>query len=174
MGGKNFVAKKTVQKRIVEEAVDQFFSFKVPIRTTELNSLFRGIDNALQEFAKHVDGMASKEDLIPPVPILTGYKKEAGIKAFVKKELFDTRAPDETTRSSEISVLATSTLRVQLNTLYYAITQLNKLEDSIWEQWTSKRSQEKLIKKSMDKKSNSFAQKDIFDGTHELKLSSMT
>ncbi|KAK4285329.1 hypothetical protein QN277_002039 [Acacia crassicarpa] len=151
--------------RIVEETVDQFFAFKVPMRTTELNSLFRGIDNVLQEFAKHVvDGMASKEDLIPPVPILTRYKKEAGIKAFMKKELFDTRAPEETTRSSEISVLATSTLCVQLNTLYYAITQLNKLEDSIWEQWTSKRSQEKLIKKSMDEKSNSFAQKDIFDG----------
>ncbi|XP_028770040.1 protein unc-13 homolog [Neltuma alba] len=150
--------------RIVEETVDQFFAFKVPMRTTEVNSLFRGIDNALQEYAKHVvDGMASKEDLIPPVPILTRYKKEAGIKAFVKKELFDTRAPDET-RSSEISVLATSTLCVQLNTLYYAITQLNKLEDSIWEQWTSKRSQEKLIKKSMDEKSKSFAQKDIFDG----------
>ncbi|XP_054815396.1 protein unc-13 homolog isoform X2 [Prosopis cineraria] len=150
--------------RIVEETVDQFFAFKVPMRTTELNSLFRGMDNALQEYANHiVDGMASKEDLIPPVPILTRYKKEAGIKAFVKKELFDTRAPDET-KSSEISVLATSTLCVQLNTLYYAITQLNKLEDSIWEQWTSKRSQEKLIKKSMDEKSKSFAQKDTFDG----------
>ena len=60
---------------------------------------------------------ASKEDLIPPVPILTRYRKEAGIKAFVKKELFDTRAPDETI-TSEISVLETKTLCVQLNTLY--------------------------------------------------------
>ena len=60
---------------------------------------------------------ASKEDLIPPVPILTRYKKEAGIKAFVKKELMDPRLPDER-RSSEINVQTTPTLCVQLNTLY--------------------------------------------------------
>lgn len=60
---------------------------------------------------------ASKEDLIPPVPILTRYSKESGIKAFVKKELFDPRLPDER-RSTEISVLTTPTLCVQLNTLY--------------------------------------------------------
>ena len=60
---------------------------------------------------------ASKEDLIPPVPILTRYKKEAGIKAFVKKELFDPRLPDEK-RSTEINVLTTATLCIQLNTLY--------------------------------------------------------
>lgn len=60
---------------------------------------------------------ASKEDLIPPVPILTRYKKEAGIKAFVKKELFDPRLPDER-KSTEINVLTTQTLCIQLNTLY--------------------------------------------------------
>lgn len=60
---------------------------------------------------------ASKEDLIPPVPILTRYKKEAGIKAFVKKELMDPRLPDER-KSSEINVQTTPTLCVQLNTLY--------------------------------------------------------
>ena len=64
------------------------------------------------------DHVASKDDLVPPVPILTRYKKEAvGIKAFVKKELFDPRLPDER-RSIEINVLTTPTLCVQLNTLY--------------------------------------------------------
>ncbi|KAK7256956.1 hypothetical protein RIF29_30579 [Crotalaria pallida] len=153
--------------RIVEETVDQFFALKVPMRFTELTSLFRGIDNALQVYANNVvKDLASKEDLIPPVPILTRYRKEAGIKAFVKKELFDTRVPDETTYN-EISVLATPTLCVQLNTLYYAISHLNKLEDSIWERWTSKRSQEKLIKKSLDEKSKSFSRKDTFDGSRK-------
>lgn len=51
------------------------------------------------------------------MPILTRYKKEVGIKAFVKKELFDPRLPDER-RSTEISVRTTPTLCVQLNTLY--------------------------------------------------------
>ncbi|TKY68354.1 DUF810 protein [Spatholobus suberectus] len=134
--------------RIVEETVDQFFGLKVPMRFTELNSLFRGIDNALQVYANNVvNDLANKEDLIPPVPILTRYKKEAGIKAFVRKELFDARVPEpDETRPSQISVLTTPTLCVQLNTLYYAISHLNKLEDNIWERWTSKRSQEKLIK----------------------------
>lgn len=33
------------------QTVDQFFGLKVPMRFTELNSLFRGIDNALQVYA---------------------------------------------------------------------------------------------------------------------------
>ncbi|KAJ7949378.1 DUF810 domain-containing protein [Quillaja saponaria] len=153
--------------RIVEETVDQFFSLKVPMRSTELNSLFRGIDNAFQVYANHVvDNLASKEDLIPPVPILTRYKKEAGIKAFVKKELFDPRLPDEQ-RSMEISVLTTPTLCVQLNTLYYAISQLNRLEDSIWERWTSKRPHEKIIRNSIDEKSRSSTKKEMFDGSRK-------
>lgn len=61
---------------------------------------------------------ASKEELIPPEPVLTRYKKEAGIKAFVKKELFETpRLPDER-RSVEVNIRSTRTLCVQLNTLY--------------------------------------------------------
>ncbi|XWS57034.1 hypothetical protein CRYUN_Cryun09bG0137000 [Craigia yunnanensis] len=154
--------------RIVEETVDQFFGIKVPMRLMELNALFRGIDNAFQVYANHiVDNLASKDDLIPPLPVLTRYRKEAGIKAFVKKELFDSRLPEQR-RSIEINVLTTPTLCVQLNTLYYAISQLNKLEDSICERWTRKRPQGKIyIRKSMDDKSKSSAQKDTFDGSRK-------
>lgn len=60
---------------------------------------------------------ADKEDIIPPVPALTRYRKESGIKAFVKKELTDSRLPD-VRKSSDINVLTTPTLCVQLNTLY--------------------------------------------------------
>ncbi|TYI83626.1 hypothetical protein E1A91_D05G306400v1 [Gossypium mustelinum] len=154
--------------RIVEETVDQFFGIKVPMRLTELNALFRGIDNAFQVYANHiVDNLASKDDLIPPLPVLTRYRREAGIKAFVKKELFDSRLPDQI-RSSIINVLTTPTLCVQLNTLYYAINQLNKLEDSIWEHWTRKMPIEKIyIRKSMDDKSKSSTQKGTFDGSRK-------
>ncbi|GMP41112.1 hypothetical protein CsSME_00011319 [Camellia sinensis var. sinensis] len=153
--------------RIVEETVDQFFSLKVPMTLGELNSLFRGIDNAFQVYAKHVvDKLARKEDLIPPVPVLTRYKKEAGIKAFVKKELIDPRLPD-VRRSTEINALMTPTLCVQLNTLYYAISQLNKLEESIWERWTRKRTQAKSVKKSTDENSRSSSQMDTFDGSRK-------
>lgn len=153
--------------RIVEETVDQFFSLKVPMSSKELNGLFRGVDNAFQVYANHVtDKLAAKEDLIPPVPILTRYRKEAGIKAFVKKELFDSRMPEEI-KSNEINVPATATLCVQLNTLYYAISQLNKLEDSIWERWNRRKPREQFIKKSIDENSASFKQKGTFDGSRK-------
>lgn len=60
---------------------------------------------------------ADKEDIIPPVPPLTRYRRESGIKAFVKKELTDPRLPD-VRKTNEINVLTTPTLCVQLNTLY--------------------------------------------------------
>ncbi|CAI0474128.1 unnamed protein product [Linum tenue] len=155
--------------RIVEETVDQFFALKVPMRSSELNSLFRGVDNAFQVFAKHVkDKLENKEDLIPPVPVLTRYKKEAGIKAFVKKELFESKLPEETTKSRVVDVQATPILCVQLNTLFYAISQLNKLEDSIWEQWTAKKPREQFItEKSLEEKSPSLKQKGSFDGSRK-------
>ncbi|KAJ6713241.1 PROTEIN UNC-13-like protein [Salix purpurea] len=154
--------------RIVEETVDQFFSLKVPMSSKELNGMFRGVDNAFQVYANHViDKLAAKEDLIPPVPILTRYRKEAGIKAFVKKELFDSRMPEEIIKSKEMNVPATATLCVQLNTLYYAISQLNKLEDSIWERWNRRKPREQFIKKSIDENSASFKQKGTFDGSRK-------
>ncbi|KAL6570126.1 Protein unc-13 [Orobanche minor] len=104
--------------RIVEETVDQFFALKVPMRLGELSSLFRGIDNAFQVYTEHIlDILADKADIIPPVPTLTRYRKESGIKAFVKKELTDPRVPD-VRKSSKINVLSTPSLCVQLNTLY--------------------------------------------------------
>nr|XP_043620813.1 protein unc-13 homolog [Erigeron canadensis] len=149
--------------RIVEETVDQFFALKIPMRSGEMNSLFRGIDNAFQVYAKHVvDNLASKEDIIPPVPILTRYRRESGIKAFVKKELNDPRLPDMR-KSRDINVLTTSTLCVQLNTLYYGISHLNRLEDSIWERWTRKTKHGKSNKKSTDENSR----KESFDGSRK-------
>ncbi|KAK4410890.1 protein unc-13, partial [Sesamum angolense] len=152
--------------RIVEETVDQFFALKVPMRPGELSSLFRGIDNAFQVYTKHVlDSLADKEDIIPPVPTLTRYRRESGIKAFVKKELTDARLP-EVRKSNDINVLTTPTLCVQLNTLYYAISQLNKLEDSILERWNQKRHGHPM-ERSMEDSSRNSIRKDSFDGSRK-------
>ncbi|PWA87525.1 hypothetical protein CTI12_AA129120 [Artemisia annua] len=150
--------------RIVEETVDQFFALKIPMRSGEMNSLFRGIDNAFQVYAKHVvDNLANKEDIIPPVPILTRYRRESGIKAFVKtKELNDSRLPDMR-KSRDINVMTTQTLCVQLNTLYYGISHLNKLEDSIWERWSRKMKQGIANKRSTDDNSK----KESFEGSRK-------
>ncbi|KAL8158855.1 hypothetical protein V2J09_000392 [Rumex salicifolius] len=151
--------------RIVEETVDQFFALSVPMGNGELNSLVRGVDNAFQVYAKHiVANLASKEEMIPPVPPLTRYRKEAGIKAFVKKELLDQKPPEERI-SREISVLPTPTLCVQLNTLHYAVSHLTKLEDSMSNRWLKKKPTERFAKRSLDSKS--FSQKTTLDGSRK-------
>ncbi|CAN6443323.1 unnamed protein product [Victoria cruziana] len=160
-----------IERTIQQETVDQFFALKVPMRLAELNSLFRGLDNAFQVYTRNVvDQLGKKDELIPPLPILTRYKKESGIKAFVKKELIDPRMPDHR-RSSQINVLSTVKLCVQLNTLYYAISHLNRLEDSIRERWSSKAPQENLnAKRATDDLSRSnlgSSQTDAFDGTRK-------
>lgn len=61
--------------------------------------------------------VVNKDDLIPPVPVLTRYKKEMGIKAFVKKDVAEIRIMDDK-KSSEINALTSTKLCVRLNTLY--------------------------------------------------------
>ncbi|KAJ8428772.1 hypothetical protein Cgig2_010776 [Carnegiea gigantea] len=154
--------------RLPVQTVDQFFALRVPMGSGELSGLCRGIDNAFQVYTNLVVGnLASKEDLVPPVPILTRYAKEAGIKAFVKKEFLDHHKLPEERRSSDITVLPTPILCVQLNTLHYALSHLSKLEDSISERWLKKAHSDKFIKRSHDDKSRSFNQRNAFDGTRK-------
>jgi hypothetical protein len=61
-----------------------------------------------------------KEDLAPPIPVLTRYKKELGIKAFVKKEVQEVRTVDER-KASEITQLTMAKLCVRLNSLYVSL-----------------------------------------------------
>ncbi|KAK9081787.1 hypothetical protein Syun_031233 [Stephania yunnanensis] len=111
--------------RIIEETVDQFFSLEVPMRPSELNSLFRGIDNAFQMFTNHVI------------------------------EKFDDSC-------SHLMALCTTENYV------YAVSQLNKLEDSIRQRWTRKRPQENVnIKKSLNGLQESSIDKNPFDGSRK-------
>ncbi|KQK15101.1 uncharacterized protein LOC100836004 isoform X1 [Brachypodium distachyon] len=155
--------------RIIEETADQFFAFKVPMRIGELNSLCRGIDKAFQIYTQLVTGpIVDKEDLVPPVPVLTRYKKELGIKAFVKKEIQEVRTVDER-KASEIVQLTMPKLCVRLNSLYYGISQLSKLEDSISERWAKRKIDDVNIRRSMSEKSKSVvsSQKNQFDGSRK-------
>uniref|UniRef100_A0ACD5UMF5 Uncharacterized protein n=1 Tax=Avena sativa TaxID=4498 RepID=A0ACD5UMF5_AVESA len=155
--------------RIIEETADQFFAFKVPMRIGELNSLCRGIDKAFQIYTQLAIGpIVDKEDLVPPVPVLTRYKKELGIKAFVKKEIPEVRTVDER-KASEIVQLTMSKLCVRLNSLYYGISQLGKLEDSISERWARRKIGNIDIRRSTSGKSKSVVsnQKNQFDGSRK-------
>ncbi|XP_062193988.1 protein unc-13 homolog isoform X2 [Phragmites australis] len=155
--------------RIIEETADQFFAFKVPMRDGELNSLCRGLDKAFQVYTQLVTApIVDKEDLVPPVPVLTRYKKELGIKAFVKKEVQEIRTINER-KTSEITQLTTPKLCVRLNSLYYGISQLSKLEDSINERWARKKSENINIRQSTSEKSKSVIpnHKNQFDGSRK-------
>lgn len=68
-----------------------------------------------------------KEDIMPPVPALTRYRRESGIKAFVKKEFTDPKLPDARW-STDVNVLTTPTLCVQLNTLYVSAINSNPFD----------------------------------------------
>jgi hypothetical protein len=53
-------------------------------------------------------------------------------------------------KNSSVTLNSPSPLRIEINDFFfchlqYATSHLNKLEDTIWERWTNKRSQEKLI-----------------------------
>ncbi|KAL6655235.1 hypothetical protein ACP70R_006061 [Stipagrostis hirtigluma subsp. patula] len=155
--------------RIIEETADQFFAFKIPMRDGELNGLCRGLDKAFQVYTQLVTApIVDKEDIIPPVPVLTRYKKELGIKAFVKKEVHEVKTVDER-KASEITQLTMPKLCVRLNSLYYGISQLSKLEDSINERWAQKKAQNIKIRRSTSEKSKSVipSQKIQFDGSRK-------
>ncbi|CAN6182987.1 unnamed protein product [Urochloa humidicola] len=153
--------------RIIEETTDQFFAFKVPMRDGELNSLCRGLDKAFQVYTQLVTApLVDNEDLVPPVPVLTRYKKELGIKAFVKKEVQEVKTVDER-KAAEITQLTMPKLCVRLNSLYYGISQLSKLEDSINERWARKKTENINIRRTTSEKSKSVdpSQKNQFDGS---------
>ncbi|KAL0872782.1 hypothetical protein Bca101_022487 [Brassica carinata] len=159
--------------RIVEETVDQFFELKVPMRSIELGALLRGIDNAFQVYTNHVmEKLGSKDDLVPPVPVLTRYKKEAAIKVFVKKELFESKLPDERW-STNIDVPASAVLCVQLNTLHYAVKSIEQVRRQHMGAMDSKKTSRKdchhspFIRKSLVEKTKSVNQKESFEGSRK-------
>lgn len=156
--------------RIIEETVDQFFALKVPMRIGEFESLCRGLDSAFQVYTDNVvQQIVDKEDLIPPVPILTRYKREIGIKAFVRKEAADLRLTNDR-NSNKINRLTTQNLCVRLNTIYYAVTELNKLENSMQERWTMKRLENINTRRSMSDKSRNMPSdtNNAFDGCRKV------
>ncbi|KAL0720112.1 hypothetical protein Bca4012_069436 [Brassica carinata] len=138
-----------------------------------LGALLRGIDNAFQVYTNHVmEKLGSKDDLVPPVPVLTRYKKEAAIKVFVKKELFESKLPDERW-STNIDVPASAVLCVQLNTLHYAVKSIEQVRRQHMGAMDSKKTSRKdchhspFIRKSLVEKTKSVNQKESFEGSRK-------
>eukprot|EP00249_Psilotum_nudum_P007988 c20960_g1_i1 orf=699-4043(-) len=157
--------------RIIEEIVDQFFKLKLPMRVPVLKGLMSGFDNAFQLYSnKVVSQLGNVQDLIPPVPALTRYKKDSSIKAFTKKKIADPRLPDDK-RTSEINALTVSSLCVRLNTLHYILSQVDVIEDNTRLRWAAKRPQDNVVhqNKSVTKSPNGNVKQ--FVGTRADELS---
>jgi hypothetical protein len=63
--------------RIIEETLDQFYAMKLPMRSSLLRGLTVGFDTALQQYiSKLLAQIGDRDDLIPPAPALTRFKKD--------------------------------------------------------------------------------------------------
>ncbi|GJM99266.1 hypothetical protein PR202_ga16353 [Eleusine coracana subsp. coracana] len=76
------------------------------------------VSNVLLCNGRASDWRVDKDDLVPPVPVLTRYKKELGIKAFVRKEVHQEVKTVDERKASEITQLTMPRLCVRLNSLY--------------------------------------------------------
>lgn len=157
--------------RIIEETLDQFFNFNLPMRFPQLKGLLTGFDNALKLYSqKVVSQLVDKDILIPPAPILTRYKKDTTMNSFTRKKLADTGSTDES-RCSQFNDLSTSKLCVRLNSLHYLLIQLHILEDNSRARWVQTRPRRSSIEEDLESSSASNKRVDgfstIFDGTKE-------
>lgn len=157
--------------RIIEETMDQFFNFNLPMRFPQLKGLLTGFDNALQLYSQNVvRQLVDKDVLIPPTPILTRYKKDTTMNSFTKKKIADPRSTDENSYN-HFNDLSTSKLCVRLNSLHYLLIQLNLLEDNSRARWVQTRPRRSSIEE--DLQSSSFSNKPadgfstVFDGTRD-------
>lgn len=63
--------------RIIEVTLDQFYAMQLPMRSSLLRGLTVGFDSALQQYVTKLLAQAGdREDLIPPAPALTRFKKD--------------------------------------------------------------------------------------------------
>ncbi|XP_011081014.1 uncharacterized protein LOC105164132 isoform X3 [Sesamum indicum] len=121
--------------RIIEETVDQFFEWSLPMDITHLQALlsiiFHSLDNYL---VKVVSQLVEKQSLYPPTPPLTRYK-EATFPIVKKKAVESFIIDDEIYK--QLDELTASKLCIRLNTFRYFQKQISALEDGIRKSWVS-------------------------------------
>ncbi|PIA35780.1 hypothetical protein AQUCO_03500267v1 [Aquilegia coerulea] len=119
--------------RILEEAVDQLFSLKIPLDLTHLQSLLSVIFQSLESYLLKMDSqLVDKNHLFPAAPALTRYK-ETVIPTIKKKSINTTILDDHIL--NKLKSLTVSKLCVRVNTLQYIQSKLSTFEDGIKESW---------------------------------------
>ncbi|GFQ01344.1 hypothetical protein PHJA_002278300 [Phtheirospermum japonicum] len=128
--------------RIVEETVDQFFQWSIPMDITHLQALLSIIFHSLNTYLLKVDSQSvPKHNLYPSAPPLTRYKEATF--PIVKKKVVESLVIDVEIYKN-LDELTASKLCVRLNTyrihllfLQYIQKQIDALEDGIRKSWES-------------------------------------
>ncbi|BBH03316.1 Protein of unknown function D [Prunus dulcis] len=129
--------------RIIEETVDQFFGFNLPMDITHLQGLLSVVFHALDAYLlKLLDELVEKNHLYPSPPPLTRYK-ETTIPV-MKKKLLECVPLDDNVYD-KLNSLTIPKLCIRLNTLKYIQKQIDILEEGIRKSWA-------LVRHSSDKK----------------------
>ncbi|KAL6556364.1 hypothetical protein OROGR_005652 [Orobanche gracilis] len=121
--------------RIIEETVDQFFGWSIPMDITHLQALLSIIFHSLNTYLLKLDSQSvTKHNLYPSTPPLTRYK-EASFPIVKKKVVENLVIDDELYKS--LDELTVSKLCVRLNTYRYIQKQIDVLRDGIRKSWIS-------------------------------------
>ncbi|XP_073136594.1 protein unc-13 homolog isoform X2 [Henckelia pumila] len=118
--------------RIIEETVDQFFEFSLPMDITHLQALLSIIFHSLDAYLSKMSfQLVEKKSFYPSTP-LTRYKETAF--PIVKKKVVEHLVLDDEVHR-QLDILATSKLCIRLNTYRYIQKQITVLEDGIRKSW---------------------------------------
>ncbi|KAG8374878.1 hypothetical protein BUALT_Bualt10G0041300 [Buddleja alternifolia] len=121
--------------RIIEETVDQFFEWSLPMDITHLQALLSIIFHSLDAYlSRMVSLLIEKQNLYPSTPPLTRYKEATF--PIVKKKVVESLIIDDQIYK-QLDELTVSKLCIRLNTYEYIRKQTAVLEDGIRKSWES-------------------------------------
>ncbi|KAF3788518.1 hypothetical protein EJ110_NYTH20047 [Nymphaea thermarum] len=122
--------------RIIEEAVDQFFSLRLPVGVKHTRCLLFGIAQCLEGYIEKIRAqLVDKNNLYPAMPALTRYE-EGTVNPFIKKKFVECKILDENVLM-QLNDLTVFKLCIQANTLHYIGNQVRELEDTIQNHWVN-------------------------------------
>ncbi|CAN0841432.1 Protein unc-13 homolog [Linum grandiflorum] len=149
--------------RIIEEAVDQFFGFNLPLDITHLQALlsiiFHSLDSYLQ---KLLSQLVPKNHLYPPIPPLTRYTES--VMPVIKKKLSECVLADDNL-GCNLDGLTVPKLCVRLNTLQYICKQTRTLEDGIRKSWADVRPPQNIQEEPLEESCSNEALDALFTTT---------
>ncbi|XP_057764080.1 protein unc-13 homolog isoform X2 [Salvia miltiorrhiza] len=121
--------------RIIEETVDQFFEWSLPMDITHLQALLSIIFHSLDTYlSKVIRQLVEKQKLYPSPPPLTRYKEATF--PIVKRKVVESSIADHEIYK-QLDELTSSKLCIRLNTYRYIQKQIAILEEGIRKSWGS-------------------------------------